>query len=470
MKTAIRKNLSNFAAIIGIAVIALAIGGYILAQQGLRFPIVQEEPYELQAEFSTGQAITPGQGQTVRVSGVRVGDISKVRLREGRAIVTMALDPEFDDLVHTDATALLRPKTGLKDMFIELNPGSKTAPPAREGWTMPVRATLPDVNADEVLAALDADTRDYLRLLVGGVSEGLRGRSDDLRDVLKRFEPTHRDIARVSSAVAQRRTNLRRLVNRLDVLNTELGSRSDGLARLVDSSATVLRAFASEQRNLSGAVEKLPGALAQTTDTLGRVERFARVLAPSAEALRPAARALDDSNTAVRALARQTAPILRTQVRPFVQEARPLARRLQAPARQLAGATPDLTRSFKVLNNLFNMLGYNRDGREGPEDRGRDEGFLFWIAWLGHNGAAVFGTSDANGPMRPITIGAKCQQLKALFEEEFGAGLGMLIAPALMDERVCGGQTGIGRKLRIPENGSLTADRKIAARKRAEGR
>ena len=46
--------------------------------------------------------------------------------------MTMDIDPKYKDLVHTDATALLRPKTGLKDMFVELNPGSKSAPVAKE--------------------------------------------------------------------------------------------------------------------------------------------------------------------------------------------------------------------------------------------------------------------------------------------------------------------------------------------------
>ena len=59
----------------------------------------------------------------MRVSGVRVGDITKVDLKDGHAVVTMALDPQYKDLVHTDAKALLRPKTGLKDMFVELQPG-----------------------------------------------------------------------------------------------------------------------------------------------------------------------------------------------------------------------------------------------------------------------------------------------------------------------------------------------------------
>ena len=98
-------------------------GGYILHNQRMRFPW-EGKPFQLQAAFSTAQAVTPGQGQTVRVSGVRVGDITKVGLKDGHAVVTLALDPEYKDLVHTDATALLRPKTGLKDMFIELDPGT----------------------------------------------------------------------------------------------------------------------------------------------------------------------------------------------------------------------------------------------------------------------------------------------------------------------------------------------------------
>ena len=45
-----------------------------------------------------------------------------------------------------------------------------------------------------------------------------------------------------------------------------------------------------------------------------------------------------------------------------------------------------------MLNHLFNLVGYNPNGREGPDKAGRDEGYLFWIAWLQHNGAALFST------------------------------------------------------------------------------
>ena len=39
----------------------------------------------------------------------------------------MDLDQEYDDLVREDATVLLRPRTGLKDMFLALDPGSTRA-------------------------------------------------------------------------------------------------------------------------------------------------------------------------------------------------------------------------------------------------------------------------------------------------------------------------------------------------------
>ena len=418
MMTAIRKRAGDFAAIVVLVIIATAVGGYILANQRLRFPFLEEKPFQLNAAFSTAQAVTPGQGQTVRVAGVRIGDISKVRLRNGQAIITMDLDPEYKDLVHTDSTALLRPKTGLKDMFIELDPGSPSAPLAKQGWTLPIQNTLPDINPDEILSALDVDTRDYLKLLVNGAGRGLQGRGNDLREVLRRFEPTNRDIARVTSEIEKRKSNLRQLVNSLQRLNTELAGRDDDLSELVSASATVFRAFASENRNISLAVRRFPGALRQTTDTLGRVETFAEVLGPTAEKLRPAVRSLNRANLAIGPFAREAAPILRQDIRPFVRSARPLVRDLKTPGKQLADATPDLTRSFTVLNQLFDLFSYNPGGREGPEKAGREEGYLFWIAWVTHQTNYVFSSADAHGSYRPVYLGGPCGIFQGLLAED----------------------------------------------------
>jgi phospholipid/cholesterol/gamma-HCH transport system substrate-binding protein len=435
VRRAIAKHARHFGAVIGLALIAAVVAGYILSHQRLRFPW-EGRPFELQAAFSTAQAVTPGQGQTVRVSGVRVGDISGVKLKDGRAVVTMSLDPQYKDLVHTDATALLRPKTGLKDMFIELDPGTTRAPLAKRGWTLPVGNTLPDVNPDEILASLDADTRDYLTLLVDGAGQGLKGRGDDLREVFRRFEPTHRDLARVNGLVAQRHRNLSRLVHSLGDLNDELADKSDDLAALVSSSSAVFRSFASEQANVTRAVGDLPAALRQTTDTLERVERFAEVLRPAAVHLQPAVKALDRANHAVTPFATEATPIVRDEVRPFVRDARPVVRSAKTPASELAASTPDLRRSFKVLNDFLNEVAYNPNGREDPGKDGREEGYLFWAAWLQHNGAAIFSTSDANGPFRPVTLGGTCGVLRSLAGET--PPLNQVLLPALTDPKICG--------------------------------
>ncbi|MEN3285351.1 MAG: phospholipid/cholesterol/gamma-HCH transport system substrate-binding protein [Solirubrobacteraceae bacterium] len=435
MRRAIAKHARDFGAVVGLALIAVVVAGYILGHQRLRFPW-QGRPFELQAAFSTAQAVTPGQGQTVRVSGVRVGDITKVGLKDGRAVVTMSLDPQYKDLVHTDATALLRPKTGLKDMFIELDPGTARAPLAERGWTLPVGNTLPDVNPDEILSSLDADTRDYLTLLVDGAGQGLKGRGDDLREVFRRFEPTHRDLARVNGLVAQRHRNLSRLVHSLGDLDDELANKSDDLAALVSSSSAVFRSSASEQANVTRAVGDLPAALRQTTDTLARVERFAQVLRPAAAHLQPAVKALDRANHAVTPFATEATPIVRDAVRPFVRDARPVVRSAKTPASELASSTPYLQRSFKVLNDFLNEVAYNPNGREGPGVDGRQEGYLFWAAWLQHNGAAIFSTSDANGPFRPVTLGGTCGVLRSLAGET--PPLNQVLLPALTDPKICG--------------------------------
>jgi len=438
MKRAITTHARDFMAIIALFAVAIFVGGYILQNQRMRFPYLEPKPFELKAEFSTAQAVTPGQGQTIRVAGVRIGDIAKAELKEGRAIVTLHLDQDYKDIVRTDATALLRPKTGLKDMFIELNPGSKSAPLAKEGFMIPVANTLPDVNPDEILAGLDADTRSYVRLLLDGAGKGLKGNGKNLQEVLRRFEPTYRDLAAVTSEVATRREELSRLINSLQRLNTTLGRKDDDLAQLVGSASRVFRAIASERRGVSSTVHQLPGALEQLSRTLLRVEAMADELGPTTERLRPAVRALREANIRTRPFALEAAPRLRDDIRPFVRELRPLVRDLAPAAEGLAKGEPGLTRSFKVFNHFFNMLAFNKNGREGPEKADRDEGYLFYTGWLVHQVNNIFSFQDAHGTGRALTYGGTCSVIKnTVGVQEELEGL-LNLTGALTDPLVCG--------------------------------
>jgi phospholipid/cholesterol/gamma-HCH transport system substrate-binding protein len=437
MRKAIRDHLRDFIALVGLVLVALAVGLYILANQGVRFPW-EEGTVRLRASFATAQAVVPGQGQTVRIAGVRIGDIEGTELVDGRAIVTFAIDPEYDGLVRRDATALLRPRTGLKDMFVELNPGTRAAPAADEDFVIPVSNTLPDVNPDEFLASLDVDTRAYLRLLLKGAGDGLRGRGEDLREVLRRFGPTYRDLARVTREVTKRRAELRRLVRSLNLVNRQLGGSDDELAELVDSASRSFGTLAARRDDLSGTVSRLPGTLEQATRTLTRVEGMARELEPAATELRAVPPALLTANRAVKPFAEEAAPLLRRDVRPFVRAARPAVGELSEIVPSLARSEPGLRDSLEVLNRLGNMLAHNPRGREAPGPN-RDEGFLFHASWAGHQLNSVFSLTDAHGSARKATFGLTCDDFRGLDAANPLAEVGLALTPILTEPRFCGG-------------------------------
>jgi phospholipid/cholesterol/gamma-HCH transport system substrate-binding protein len=446
VKRAIRNHLRDFAAIILLLLLSIVVAGYVLNKERLRFPFIQSAPFTLNAEFSTAQAVTPGQGQSVRVSGVQIGQIGNVTLKNGMAIVQLALDQQYKHLIHTDATALLRPKTGLKDMFIEVDPGSKSAPVAKQNYTIPVSNTNPDINTDEILSSLDGDTRSYLQLLVNGAGQGLKGKGgSELAQVFERFEPTHRDLARLNKAVAVRGTDLRQLVNSLQRLNTALATKQSQIVQLVDSSSTVFRAFASEDTNISRAIVDLPGTLSQTTQTLAKVQAFAKLLGPTASNLLPAARAIPAANQALVALAKPSTPIIQSQIRPFVVAARPLVRNLKPASINLAKATPNLSKTFGTLNHFENMLGYNPGNTE--------HGYLWWLAWLDHNARTLFSVQDANGVFRPLFLQASCATYAQLIDNlnSVQAGLGsefegvLNITPIVGNSGLCPKQASVNQ-------------------------
>ena len=155
-RRAFTDNVRQIIAIVALLVLASGISYYILQQQRLRIPVLEEKPFTLKAEFETAQAVVPGQGQTVRVAGVRIGDVDRVDLEDGIGIVTFAIDREFVP-IYRDATVLMRPTTGLKDMFFDLDPGTQESGEFAEGDRIPLANTAPDVNLDEILAALDAE-------------------------------------------------------------------------------------------------------------------------------------------------------------------------------------------------------------------------------------------------------------------------------------------------------------------------
>lgn len=432
MGTAIRKHLRDFIAIALMLVVGLVSAYVIVENQRLRIPVIEDKPFELKAEFETAQAVVPGQGQTIRVAGVEVGDVEEVELVDGVAVVTFGIDRDFLP-VYKDAAILLRPQTALKDMFFEMDPGTPAAGEIEDGGTVALENTAPDVNLDQILSALDSDTQAYLRLLLVGGGQGLDGRGRQLGRALGSLGPLTEDLDAISSKVAERKDALRRLITNFNLLAREVGKSQQSLTDLVRFSNTTIGAIAEQDPSVQRAIAELPGTLRQSTETLNNVARFADQLGPAFESLRPFARNLDEVNASTEKLALAATPILQDQIRPFVASARGPVVDLDTAAGNLVPATPKLTVIAKKINRLGNMAAYNPNGAEPPGASRRDEGYLYWAAWLGHNSDSLFQAQDAHGVYRRGFLTLGCQQAQSLLGTNALApavtGLGQLFAP-----------------------------------------
>lgn len=375
------------AAIAALVATATASIGYVLSQQHLSFP--WSDTYEIEAEFAAAAGLEPGLGQPVNVAGVRVGTIRDVGLREGRAVARLEIERDELPRVWRDARAVLIPTTALKDLRIDVVPGSPAAGELPDGGRIPIARTTPPLDADDLLSALDADTRELFGALVAETDRGLDGRGADLRELLRRTGPTARQLGRVTRSLTRRRAELRRVVGNLALIAEAVGREDADVLRAVEGAHATVEALAAEQASLERAVAELPPTLETARRTLRRLPAFGDGAQRALQAVDPVLERLPAALDAVAPLLRQGPPILRERVRPLVRAARPVARDLRVLAPKLDRVTPYLSSAFEVLTYAVNELGFNPPGD--------DEGLLYWVAWATHNVNSVMSSGDAHG-------------------------------------------------------------------------
>jgi phospholipid/cholesterol/gamma-HCH transport system substrate-binding protein len=441
---ALRANAVAGVALIGIVLMATAVGGYILAHQRLNppgwVPVIGESPFKLRAQLDSAQGILPGQGQAVNVSGVRVGDINSVDLVDGKAVATLNIEPRFGH-VYPNATLLLRPKTGLKDMVLELDPGSpKSGPQLKSGALVRDESTAADVNFADFLASLDGDTRDYLKLLVAGGGEALgNGGGHDLANTFRRLAPLSRDAAKATRLVAQRRVKLRRVIGNLSKLTTTLGEHDRQISRFVNSSSAVFGHLANQNENLASTAELLPAALVSTNRAFKKIRLLGDTAATAFGELRPTARALGPTLKRSEPFFRKTVAPFRDQLRPFSREVRPTAHALVPALGDFADSMPQLTKLTGVLNAVVNELAYDPAGKGIGK-----EGNLFFALWAAHNTNSLVAQQDGIGPLPRSVVFFAC------------GGLGIIERSARPDSTLNPELKAIAQLLNAPKQSEVT--------------
>jgi phospholipid/cholesterol/gamma-HCH transport system substrate-binding protein len=227
-----------------------------------------------------------------------------------------------------------------------------------------------------------------------------------LRGTLKRFAPLNRDTERFATLLATRRRNITRAIHNLQLVANAVGGVEVQLASLIRASNTNFTAISDQDAHLREALTLLPGTLATTTTTLGKVQGFATASTHTLHDLLPFAHALAPALTASRPLFLDTTPVIQNQLRPFSTAVTPLARTLESGSSKLSSATPNLVKSVGVLNALVNTLAYQ-------PGQGR-QSYLFWGAWLSHIADSLTTQQDAHGPIVRGLFLATCATLNLL--------------------------------------------------------
>jgi phospholipid/cholesterol/gamma-HCH transport system substrate-binding protein len=435
MTRTLRRQARGAVATIAVAVLGLLVAGYIVDHQNAQFPswlpLFGDDTYVVHAELSTAQGVIPGQGQLVEVAGVIVGRVSDVHLEDGRALLDIHLEKGEAELFR-DASILMRPRTLLKDMILQVTPGTTAAGRLREGDVIPVGRTLADVNLDELLSALDGDTRAALVMLAQGAGEGLRGQGRTLGSVFRRLDPTMRLVREINGELVGRREAIRRVVTNFSLISRTLARHRPQLTRFVDSSNAVFGALAAEQAGVRATLRELPGTLRELRSSATALTPVAESLGSASRKLLPGARALGPGAAALTGMFADTRPVLAAELRPLAREAVQPLRELRAATDGFRATSLAAKGSVRDLNAIFNDLAHDPAG-EGTS-------YLFYAAWSAHQVNSILSHEDALGPLAHTLTMMGCPSLGLLpgfIRSNPALGLTVDLANFPTQEEVC---------------------------------
>jgi hypothetical protein len=196
--------------------------------------------------------------------------------------------------VYRNTHAVVRPKNLLGETYVEIDRGTPEAGQFHEGETVSLVNTLTPVQVDEVLNALDPDTRSKLGIVINALGAATAQRGTDLNLSAGDFRRIAADVAVTSTSLDQEKSNLDALITQLDLMQKTVADYHDQLAQVLqkwnDSSTTMMKhdvaladalghlsnilgdfdtALTPNAQALKGAVAKLPSAVNDTSDFLG---------------------------------------------------------------------------------------------------------------------------------------------------------------------------------------------------------
>jgi phospholipid/cholesterol/gamma-HCH transport system substrate-binding protein len=305
-----RSRISNLVAGL-IAIVVIGVVCYLVFGGSVPFT---PSPFVLNATFTSQTELHLD--SPVRIAGVDVGTVTSIQMVKGSpsaAIVSMNINGNALP-IHANATADIRPRLFLEgSYYIDLQPGTPSAPILHSGQTLPASNTTGPVQLDRVLSALNSNTRANLETFLRGFGAALDAKPTPAQDATQ--DPTQRGLTAGQSLneslnyaykafqaasivnealLGQQPNDLSGVVVGSDHTFSGLAASQAHLAHLVVSFNQTMRALAARQDDLSETIALLPptlraidSALGPIQDSFGPTREFASALEPSIKQLNP---------------------------------------------------------------------------------------------------------------------------------------------------------------------------------------
>jgi ABC-type transporter Mla subunit MlaD len=315
----------------------------------LHLPWPWQSRYTVSVLVDDAKGVVPGSDE-VRISGVTVGKIIDVGLRNGQPVLRISIDSKYGPL-YRDARLRLRPGTPLQDMYLDVvKRGEQASGKLPEGGTLLADRTETPVDIGRVIDVFNADVRPRVKASIDALGHGLGDHGDDFRRALVELAPFLGATRRVANENATRERQTRRLVHNFALMNEELARRDSQVTRLVGAGSAALGELASVERPLGQFIEELPPMLRQLPRSFSTLRSVSDELDPAFSAMLPAARALPAALDALQRFGPEAQTGLSALDRPLprlnalVQTARPVATNLSASFAALRPQAPRLNR------------------------------------------------------------------------------------------------------------------------------
>ncbi|KAA9153977.1 MCE family protein [Amycolatopsis acidicola] len=284
------------------AVVIAVVAGYTLWPKG-------NDGYEVRLVMPSAAGLVGG--APVRVNGVDVGQVADIAAKDNQAVITVKLDNTHAPL-HSGSTAWVETRSVLGERNIEIQPGPATNPAVPSGGLVEAR---PQVNVEDLLEALDPQTRQHVSGLVQQLNTTLAGSQNDVNATIHAAGPTVEALGEVLGAIGQDGPAIRELVTKLNGMTSTLAQRQDQLSGTVRNLASVAETAADQQEQLTSALSQLPATLSAAKTGLDKMPAAADATQPLLDDLRPVADKLPG-------VANDLGPLL-TDLRPTIADLRP---------------------------------------------------------------------------------------------------------------------------------------------------